>query len=223
MESQLIIRPADSPFVHTITRWVIGDNDGERAVPDGRWDLVVLKQAGQTNVLLTGQTTRTVPLQFNPGDEIITISFKASAFLSFVPAVAMLDRSLLLPKTRHNFQLASDVFEIPTFDNAESFVQSLVKKGHIDQDEVVEALLRGRSPAYSPRSVQRRFLRTTGMTHNTFRQIQRARQAATLLQNGIPAIEVTFEMGYADQPHLSRSLKRILGQTPTEIATLKNI
>ncbi len=221
MESQLTIRPADSPFVQAVTRWVIGDDDRDRAVPDGCWDLVVLKRNGETNILLTGQTTQSILLQFDPGDEIMTISFKASAFLAFMPAGELLDRGIFLPKTRHSFQLAADVFEIPTFDNAESFVRSLVKKEHICQDEVVEAMLMDDVQAYSLRSLQRHFLRATGMTHNYFRQIQRARQAAALLQNGNPASAVAYETGYADQPHMSRSLKHILGHTPTEIAALK--
>ncbi len=193
------------------------------AAPDGCWDLVVLKQDGKTNILLTGQTTQAVPLPFAPGDEIITISFKASAFLSFIPATALLDRGILLPTTRNYFQLACDLFEIPTFDNAEMFVQSLMKKEQISQDAVVEEALTDHSLAYSLRSIQRRFLRATGMTQNYFRQIQRARQAAALLQKGVPATEVAFETGYADQPHMSRSLKHILGRTPTEIAMLTSI
>lgn len=223
MESQLTARQADSPFVHAVTRWVIGDEGTRLAAPDGCWDLVVLKQGGATNILLTGQTTRAVSLPFAPGDEIMTISFKASTFLSPVPAADLLDRGVLLSTASHSFQLASDVFEIPTFDNAEEFVQSLSKKGQLRQDEVVEEALLDQLPAYSQRSIQRRFLHATGMTQNYFRQIERARRAAALLQSGIPATKVAFELGYSDQPHMSRSLKRILGRTPTEIVTSHNL
>src|SRR5512142_262281 len=195
MESQLTIRPADSPLVQAVTRWVIGDEERSMAAPDGCWDLVVLKQDGKTNMLLTGQTTQAVSLPFTPGDEIMTISFKASVFLSSIPAMALLDRGILLPTEHHTFQLASDVFEIPTFDNAEGFIQSLVKKEQIDQDEVVEELLMDHPQAYSLRSIQRRFLRATGLTPNYFHQIRRARQAAALLQSGIAAAEVAFETG----------------------------
>src|SRR5512133_3639557 len=116
MESRHTIRQADSPFVQAVTNWVIGNEGGNMAAPDGRWDLVVLKQSGNTNILLTGKTTRAVSLPLALGDEIMTISFTASAFLSFVPATDILDRGILLPTTSHSFQLASDVFEIPTFD-----------------------------------------------------------------------------------------------------------
>ena len=223
MESQITSRQADSPFIQTVTNWIIGDEDRIIAAPDGCWDLVVLKQDGKTLILLTGQTTRAVPLPFARGDVITTISFKASAFLSVIPAKAILDRGILLITSGSHFQLASYVFEIPTFENAEGFAQRLMKNEHIYQDEVVEETLQGHSLAYSSRSIQRRFLRATGMTQNNFRQIQRARQAAVLLQNGVPSSEVALETGYADQPHMARSVKQILGQTPTEIARLKSI
>ena len=221
MEARLITRPADSPFVHSITHWTIGTDDTAIATPDGCWDFVVLKRDTQTTILLTGQTTIAVPLNFAPGDEIMTISFKASAFLAFITSSALLDHAIILSKTHNSVQLASDVFEIPTFANAEAFAQSLVSKGHLYQDDVVEALLANHPLAYSPRSVQRHFMRTTGMTYTYFRQIQRARRAAALLQSGHLASEVAYESGYADQAHMSRSLKRILGQTPTVLATLQ--
>jgi hypothetical protein len=223
MKTQLTVRPADSTYVEAVTRWVIGTNDRDLAAPDGSWDLVVLKQDGTTSLLLTGQTTRAVPLHFTPGDEIVTISFKASTFLSAIPPPTMLNRALLLPSTRTQFRLGSNIFEIPTFENAEAFAQALIHKGHLYRDAVVEGLLLNHPPPYSLRSLQRRFLQTTGMTHSFYRQIQRARQAATLLQHGKPAIDVAHTVGYADQSHMTRSLKRILGQTPAEIATKQRI
>ena len=221
MEAQLTVRSADSPFVQAVTRWVIEADDRGKAVPDGCWDLVIIKQPGQTNILLTGQTTRAVPLRFTPGDELLTISFKASAFLSFISSESLLDRGLPLPQARGGFQLGSQLFETPTFENVEEFVRQLVKKEQLHQDKTVDELLMGHPQAYSLRSIQRRFLRATGMSPHYFYQIQRARKAAALLQAGKPAIEVAGETNYADQAHMSRSLKHILGYTPTEVSKLK--
>ena len=219
MDSFLKIRPSDSPYVKAITHWIIGNNDRNMARPDGCWDLVVFKMDGHTAILLTGQTTQAVPLHFSPGDEILTISFKASSFLSCLPAVDILNHGEILPKVGNRFQLVSDYLEIPTFENADEFVKKLDKKELLLHDEVVETSLNNHPKAYSLRSVQRHFLRTTGMSLINFRQIQRAHKAAELLQKGVSATQVAFETGYSDQPHMSRSLKYILGQTPTEIAT----
>jgi hypothetical protein len=217
MASQLTIRQSDSPYIHAISSWTIGREEQAIAIPDEHWDIVMIRQDGNTNVLLTGQTTHAVPLHYDPGIEVVTIAFKPSVYLDFIPSESMLDNALLLPKTKFDFQLASDFFEIPNFENAEDFVQSLVTKGHLHQDDLVKNLLEYKPLGYSERSLQRRFLRTTGMTQHSFRQILRARRAASLLQNGLPAAETALEVGFSDQSHMIRSLKSILGLSPKEI------
>ena len=83
---------------------------------------------------------------------------------------------------------------------------------------VVDAVLHGQVNARSLRTAQRHFVRTTGLTHGAVRRIERARYATNLLQQGVPILDALHEAGYIDPPHLTRSLKRLLGQTPAEIA-----
>jgi AraC-like DNA-binding protein len=45
-------------------------------------------------------------------------------------------------------------------------------------------------------------------------QIQRAHTALQLLEGGATILDTVAQAGYADQPHLHRSLTRFLGQTP---------
>ena len=94
-------------------------------------------------------------------------------------------------------------------------VDRLVRRELIVRDEIVEGVVEGRPRAISPRSVQRHFLQAMGMTAKRLEQIQRARRAAELLlQGGRRPVDVALELGYADQPHLTRSLKAIMGKTP---------
>ena len=60
--------------------------------------------------------------------------------------------------------------------------------------------------------------RATGLTRGVIRQIRRAEAAAELLARGVPAVDAARRAGYADQPHLTRSLRRFVGQTPSQIA-----
>jgi AraC-like DNA-binding protein len=55
------------------------------------------------------------------------------------------------------------------------------------------------------------------MTQSYIRQIDRARRAETLLQQGRSILDTVYEAGYFDQPHLTRELKRWIGYTPTQI------
>ncbi len=116
------------------------------------------------------------------------------------------------------FLLGSQAFEIPTFDNAEGLVEKLQRARILARDEVVESIAGGRSRAQSERTAQRHFRRITGMTPNYYSQIQRALNALALLRRGEQAITVAQELGFHDQFHMSKSLKIILGQTPSQIS-----
>jgi methylphosphotriester-DNA--protein-cysteine methyltransferase len=78
-------------------------------------------------------------------------------------------------------------------------------------------MLKGEPGALSLRSAQRHFLRATGMTYAAFRQIERARFTTNLLKDGVSILDAVQLARYFDQAHLTRSLKRLIGQTPTEI------
>jgi methylphosphotriester-DNA--protein-cysteine methyltransferase len=77
--------------------------------------------------------------------------------------------------------------------------------------------LQGQPTDLSPRTFQRHVLKATGLTQRTIRQIERARYAMSLLQRGVSILDTVHEAGYYDQPHLTRSLKRWLGQTPAQV------
>src|SRR4029079_6668783 len=81
----------------------------------------------------------------------------------------------------------------------------------------VEAALAGDDQALSGRSVQRHFRQATRMSHETYRQISPARHATRLLRGGASILDTVHEAGFFDQAHLTRSLKRLIGQTPATI------
>jgi methylphosphotriester-DNA--protein-cysteine methyltransferase len=92
-----------------------------------------------------------------------------------------------------------------------------VRDGLLVREPVVQAALQGQLKDQSLRTAQRHFLRTTGLTHSAVRQIERARYATTPLQQGLSIPDVVYEAGYFDQPHLTRSLKYFIGQTPAQL------
>jgi methylphosphotriester-DNA--protein-cysteine methyltransferase len=60
-------------------------------------------------------------------------------------------------------------------------------------------------------------LQATGITQRAARQIERARYTTVLLQQGVSIPDTIRRAGYYDQPHLTRSLKRYIGQTPRQL------
>src|SRR5207244_5014583 len=111
----------------------------------------------------------------------------------------------------------SYAWQFPDYDNADTFVDWLVRKDLLARDPVVDAALQGQLQDRDLRTIQRRFLRATGLTQSTVRQIERARYATRLLQQGVSILDTVLEAGYFDQPHLTRSLKYLIGQTPAQI------
>jgi hypothetical protein len=212
-------RAGDSPLVERVTHARFVGDGGDVTTPDGCWDLVVMRVGGATQVLQTGVITRPVRLGFGPGDEYLCISFKPGVFMPQLPGDQMVDRGLPRPLvSRRAFWLEGDSLEIPTFENAEGLVARLARQGKLAQDEIVARSVGGDPWAISERSLERHFRRTLGVTPKTMQQILRARQAVHLLVQGRPAVAVATELGYSDQPHLVRSLKKLIGQTPRELA-----
>ena len=97
------------------------------------------------------------------------------------------------------------------------FVNRLVREGLLVHDPVIDVALREQPQIMSRRTVQRRFLRATGLTYNGVFQIQRARYATSLLKRGVSILDTVEQAGYADQPHMTRALKHFMGQTPAQI------
>ena len=108
-------------------------------------------------------------------------------------------------------------WQLPDYDNADTFVDWLVRKGLLARDPLVDAALQGHLKDRDPRTLQRHFLRANGLTQSAVRQIERARYATSLLQQGTSILDTVEQAGYFDQPHLTRSLKYLIGQTPAQI------
>ncbi len=212
-------RPSDSPFVERI--WC-SHSEGTApflSIAVSRCELVVTKLHGKITMTVRGPETRATPLGDSPSDgEWFGILLKLGTFLPHLPTRSLLDTGVTLPEATDNtFWLSGSAWEFPTSDNAEIFVRRLVRAGLLVRDPVIEAALQGQIKDLTPRSVQYHFLQATGITQNMARQIERARSATLLLQQGVSISETILEAGYYDQPHLTRSLQRFIGQTPAEL------
>ena len=212
-------RASDSPFVERV--WGCHSEGGGPfiAVASSHWELVVTRLEGAATVTLHGPETRAREVHCPPDGEWFAIRFKAGTFMPRLPVANLLNgQDVNLPSAfRGRFRLEGHAWEIPDFENAEAFVARLARRGIIARDAAVQAALEGDELALTKRSAQRHFLHSTGMSHTALRNIQRARRATQLLRAGASPSEAAIEAGYFDQPHLTRSLRRLIGLTPTRI------
>jgi len=219
-------KPSDSPFVERIWR-----AQGERAgtfISQSKvnTEIVLTRYQGKTTLTVRGPETKATFLDYQwLGAEFLGITFKLGAFMPHLPPDNLRDwRNVDLPEAAsQSFWLQGSVWQFPNYENVDSFIARLVREGLLVIDPVVDTVLQGHSQALSIRSVQYRLLHATGLTHRTIRRITRARQAYALLEQGVSILDTVSEAGYADQPHLTRSLKHFFGQTPAQVANLNRL
>lgn len=168
---------------------------------------------------MRGPETQASLAESAAGAAYFGITFKLGAFMPHLPVSQLVNGAIELPKAACGaFWLQGAAWELPSFENADTFVERLTRAELLVHDPLVSSVLDDRPPDLSVRAVQYRFLRATGLTRGTIAQIERATYAEALLERGVPIADVIDEAGYSDQPHLTRSLKRLMGRTPAQIA-----
>lgn len=212
-------RLSDSPLVERIWRAQSERTGSFLSIAASHWELVVSTYQGQTAVTVRGPETRVTPMDVTlVGSEFFGIIFKHGTVLPYLPASALVDGDVDLPDaSSRSFWLNGSAWQIPGFENADTFVDRLVGEDLLVRDLIVESVLRGEPQDLSRRSVQRHFLHATGLTQGMLRQIERARYATLLLQQGVSIPDTIALAGYADQPHLTRALKHFIGKTPAQM------
>ncbi len=211
-------RPSDSPYVETIWR-SRSEHAGEfLSVAVSHWEMVITELEGDIQLTVRGPETQSNPAHCPPDGEWLGVIFRLGTYMPHLPTVKLVDDEVNLARAGdRSFWLHGGAWQFPTYENVETFVDRLVREGLLAQEPMVTAALQNQPTDLSLRSVQRRFLHTTGLTQGQVSQIERARLAVALLQQGVSILDVVELAGYADQPHLTRSLKRFAGQTPAQI------
>lgn len=207
------------PIVHRVwrTRSVPKPDFVSIAMP--HWQLVFMRHAdGSRSIVARGPETIATRVPIPPDTEFLGIQFALGAFLSNHPVTGLVDSDAPISMiSKHGFWLNGMPFEIPTFETIDVFVDRLVRSGSLIQDPIVEQTLQRTPVALTDRSIQRRFIKSTGITYSTMRQMQRADRAVVQLRRGVPILDVVDGEGFSDQAHLTRSLRRFLGTTPGSI------
>ena len=212
-------RPSNSPFIERVWRCHSERAGQFHSIASPHWEMALSRLKGRTFLTIRGPETRATMADCPADGEWFGIRFKLGTFMPSLPVSALIDRQdVELPDmSGRSFWLNGGRWEYPDFETAEAFVSRLVKDGLVTRDPAVQAAIAGDDQVLSQRSVQRHFVKATGMTHATFRQIERARHAVQLLREGHSILDTVHEAGFFDQAHLTRALRGLIGQTPAHV------
>lgn len=182
------------------------------------WGLVFWAQEGVPQAAITGPETRSGTAPVPEGAEFVGIQFAVGTSLRMVATPSLVDGGVVLPYvTTRGFWLDGSHRETPRAEDAEALVARLVREGVVVRDPLVTAALQGAPATVAERTLERRFRAATGLTHGAVRQIRRARTAALLLGAGESPDVVVDKLGYYDEPHLARALRRYVGRTAGQL------
>jgi hypothetical protein len=180
-----------------------------------------VKYQGQTKAIITGPQKSPGIASWKRDAEILWIKFKPGIFVPHLSFNRLVDKETTLPEASSgSFWLKGSAWQIPDVEHVDVFLDRLERQELLVRDMLVNAVLQNQSVDLSPRTLRHRFLQATGMSKNDFQQIERAQRAELLLRQGTSIPHTVYRLGYFDQPHLTRSLKRWVGHTPAQLLVL---
>ncbi len=184
-------RASDSPYIESVTQGYTVSNGRTIRPAEYCWHMVFVKEQGSFHPIIAGPFTSAGDVSWSKNAEILWLKFKPGVFMPHLPFSHLLNSELALPEaTGQSFWLKSATWASPTFENAEVFVNRLIKDEVLVQDSVVSAVLQGQPHDMASRTVRHHFQRATGQTQ---KQIQQAMRAFTSL---IVARKRCFNFGH---------------------------
>lgn len=209
---------SQSSYVEMIWRGQVLQDYAPVCPADTNWNLLFIRHQGTVRVTAEGATTQFVPKTQFEGAEFLVIKFRLGVYMPYIPPTALVNKDALLPNASNTtFWLNGSSWQVPNYENVETFIEWLIREGMVVREPVIDAVLEHQEQPVSTRTIRRRFLHTTGLTLKQIQQIQRAHRAVDLLRQRVSPLDIVYQLGYADQAHMTRSLRRFYGYTPSEI------
>lgn len=192
--------------------------DEMTALASETWGLVFWQEQGAPHAAIVGPESGTSRAPVPRDAQFVGMQFALGTHLRTSSTIDLVDRAIPLPDvSSRSFWLDGRRWRIPAAHDAELLVDDLVRRGVLVRDPVVTEMLRGDRPDVGRRTMERRFRAATGLTRSTVAQITRVRTAAGMLVGGAPVHDVIDRLGYYDEPHLARMLRRYVGRSAGQL------
>lgn len=200
-------------------------------------DLVLQVEAGEVSAFIFGATRQPTPVRLPARVEFLGVRFRPwiGAPLFGLQGRELLGRTIDLqercPRLNHSIVDGCERQEVHArlmrAANERLMARSLSPAQHFVK-EACELFAReplglgmsvfSRRLGVSERSLHRAFDGVTGSGPKATQRTIRWRNAVSRLRAGQPPVELALACGFADQPHLTHELRRMVGTTPAAIS-----
>ncbi len=214
----------ESRLVESIWRTESQEAGSFTSIATTQSELVITRHQGITTLNLRGPETRASIAHAPAEAEFFGVTFKLGVFIPDLPPITLVNQHpFLRSATNRSFWLGDKALVIPNFSQANDFIRLLEHQNLIRSEPLVDLMLSEQleTTSINLRTLQRRFQQATGLSHRHVKQIDRARKALGLLELGIPIFDVIHQLEFTDQPHLTKTLKELVGLTPARIASME--
>jgi len=132
-----------SPLVHAIWRTRSEPADAFISVARAHWTIAFTRIRGETFVTLRGPETHATHAAIPQDAEFFGIHFRLGTYMPALPMAPLVDNAETLPQlSPRSFLFDGSRWEMPRFDNADVFVERLVRKGFLKHDPILDVIAR---------------------------------------------------------------------------------
>ena len=146
-------RKSCSPLVANILRARSSMAGKFYSVASSNWSMVISrKNESETRITLRGPETKSSVAEYSSDMDWIGIEFQLGSYMPSIPPRLLKDRmDVNLPTESHKlFYLNGEAWEIPSFNNIETFIERLCRNKMIVQDQLVKSVLENNDKGASP-------------------------------------------------------------------------
>ncbi|AWH97233.1 hypothetical protein A6048_05155 [Dietzia psychralcaliphila] len=209
-----------------VALWRSVGGSGSVVPADGCVDLILRDDA----VLVAGPSTRWIDTLAD-GDEGsfgLRLPPGEAASVLGVPLVDLADKRLALEEVvpARDQRITAALRKIagglrPAIDLTTSITSATRWTGFVRRSAsgLVPARVVAEELAWSERTFRRRMAIEFGYGYATLVRIERAGRARSVLRSGASVSAAAALVGYADQPHLSREFRRLVGMSPGQFVS----
>lgn len=172
---------------------------------------------GRPSATLIGPSLEPRELHLTAGERGWGVELAAHVFVRQLDKRRLVGAMRDLPTDGQFFELAGVRLPDPEVDGIEDLIEVLLRQGILAADQEVAAALAGQPVPLSRRGLHRHVASATGLSPKKHEQLQRARGAYALLQDGWSLAAAALEAGFADQAHMTRAFTALAGKSPARI------
>ena len=211
-------RGSASPEIRTVWRAFADEAADYTDEASEHWGLSFIRRADRSCAAeLAGPRIESLPIRSRVAESYWGVELAAHVVIPGVDKALLRGTIAELPIADGQVTIGGRTYPIPRWEDVETFVARLLADGVLVADADILRALGGDDRRLSRRSWQRRFSSVTGLRRKEIERLGRSRRAYRLLSEGVPPAEIAAAVGYSDQPHLTRDLRRIRGETPARI------